>query len=320
MEWKEEVFSLISGKTHEDIDPAKARLIIIANLPRHIYKYRSVSQHSIENLVNGTVWMSSPSEVNDPFDTVQKINPKDSMAFLIKKDFFSNPNFQPVIELLGVEQCKEALESDEPMKEIVKKSVEADTSIKYESKSEIIDAFEYATQKQYEEFNKWFNERIRDGVKIGSFSEVYDEILMWSHYGKDHSGFCIDWDLSIPQNKLDIGRFLFPVYYVDNIPDTTIYFTPDPEGKELNNLTATISSIQKSKKWAYEKEWRIVFPIGPNTKSYNFQMPKPSYIYLGAKIEEKNEINICSIAKEKRIPVRKMKLQKDRFELGYDEI
>lgn len=40
-------------------------------------------------------------------------------------------------------------------------------------------------------------------LQVCCFSSIKDSILMWSHYAKDHSGFCIEYDLD---NLLDQSR------------------------------------------------------------------------------------------------------------------
>ena len=35
---------------------------------------------------------------------------------------------------------------------------------------------------------------IKDAVRVVCLSEVYDSMLMWSHYAQNHTGFCIEYD------------------------------------------------------------------------------------------------------------------------------
>jgi hypothetical protein len=41
-----------------------------------------------------------------------------------------------------------------------------------------------------------FVKDIQKATKLCSFSECNDSILMWSHYAKDHKGFCVEYDLT----------------------------------------------------------------------------------------------------------------------------
>ena len=38
------------------------------NLPKKIYKYREVTEYSLYNLCDNSVWVNSPIEYNDPYD------------------------------------------------------------------------------------------------------------------------------------------------------------------------------------------------------------------------------------------------------------
>lgn len=89
----------------------------------------------------------------------------------------------------------------------------------------------------------------REDICIMSLSEVYDSELMWAHYGEQHKGFCIEYDVS---KMRDIKRkMLFKVIYGEK-PDIT-------EQIEEACIGAGLSSyIFKNEDWRYEKEWRMI--------------------------------------------------------------
>ena len=68
-------------------------------------------------------------------------------------------------------------------------------------------------------------QRYKKGLKVCSFTEVNDSIIMWSHYGDQHRGFCIEYDFALPAPGNLSSRLLFPVNYSSALFDATKYYT-----------------------------------------------------------------------------------------------
>lgn len=51
---------------------------------------------------------------------------------------------------------------------------------------------------------------IKDAVRVVCLSEVYDSMLMWSHYAQNHTGFCIEYDF---KESDMLYKHLYPVIY-----------------------------------------------------------------------------------------------------------
>lgn len=137
---------------------------------------------------------------------------------------------------------------------------------------------------------------------------------MWSHYSNAHKGLCIGFDLR--KLYLSIENFhpaLIKVIYTDEFIRTD-YFTNTKEA--IGNWYRF-----KSDCWSYEKEIRIVLTnLGlDSTKQIYIPINKESIstIYLGSKIESKDENHIRSMCAE-QLPetiVLKMRLKNDSFNL-----
>ncbi|MBC2704411.1 DUF2971 domain-containing protein [Desulfobacula sp.] len=84
------------------------------------------------------------------------------------------------------------------------------------------------------------------------FSEVNDDILMWSHYSQGHTGFCIEFERK-EDNYLGMWDSCAPVIY--NFDNQVLSFTP----QQLENSESfTKIATSKSPHWGYEKEWRLI--------------------------------------------------------------
>lgn len=73
------------------------------------------------------------------------------------------------------------------------------------------------------------------------FAERYDEHLIWSHYGENHRGFCLAFDLT------SILEEVHPCVYTHTMPTHSAWRSGNPA-----------LALIKGAVWAYEKEWRIV--------------------------------------------------------------
>jgi hypothetical protein len=87
----------------------------------------------------------------------------------------------------------------------------------------------------------------------------------------------------------------------------------------FNNLIGTYAAIVKSTEWSYEKEWRIVLPIGEG-KGFNRPFFQPEAVYLGTRMSRENKETIINIAKQKQISVYQMKMKSNEFKLVAEKI
>lgn len=89
------------------------------------------------------------------------------------------------------------------------------------------------------------------------FSETYDNLLMWSHYGSEHQGFVVAID---PQHflkkqksdELPSGLKIRRVMYRESRPTKQSFGYHDYSFGRSHKILST-----KSTHWSYEQEWRI---------------------------------------------------------------
>lgn len=128
------------------------------------------------------------------------------------------------------------------------------------------------TQGKYQQH--WWN-TLLPGLRVFCVSEERDNLLMWAHYAKDHTGAVIEF-LSLPgeDNPLSVSR---PVKYVDSPPP---FFT---EAEWIDDILSVKRfdhqelyrryAYYKSKHWRYEKEWRVWYPLIPAPKDRYEDLP-----------------------------------------------
>ena len=133
------------------------------------------------------------------------------------------------------------------------------------------------------------NTNMQNLFRVFCVSPKYDDILMWSYYGNDHKGYCIEYDASqivdaikninIP-GILIIGK----IKYENNRPSKKL---------ASKNINITFIrdyirvSMTKYKKWEHEDEYRFVL-ISNNFPVSNNYFPQvsvgiPDKIFAGCK-------------------------------------
>ena len=152
----------------------------------------------------------------------------------------------------------------------------------------------------------------RKRFRLASLSETQLSPLMWAHYTDNHTGFCIEYDLSRIDSRYRQG--ILPVIYSDERYDATQAFIKKSENRIMNPY------FFKSTCWNYEKEWRMVIPdnIITDGEYYADFLCAISAIYLGIKSSEKHseEIHeICTLYKERHIPVYQMDIEHKSYQL-----
>ena len=172
------------------------------------------------------------------------------------------------------------------------------------------------------------NKGIKDYYKdfgVLCFSEINNDILMWSHYSDGHKGFCLKFDTSY-------APFRYHDTTLDAISICVDYkkFFPELSLKEINEQNGYVQTLfpfaqRKWENWGYEKEWRILSTRGDLT--YAYDQSALCAIYLGCKTSVEDEMTIKEIIG--RYPIREdgskkiiynMRLSKTEYKVFPEEI
>mgnify|MGYP003945736947 CR=1 FL=1 len=139
--------------------------------------------------------------------------------------------------------------------------------------------------------------KILPNVKITCFSEGKNNMLMWSHYAKDHSGVCFEFDtkamiahMADKTSNNHLPKYLFLKAVYDSKRKNYVFNSSDDPSPLL--MWIKTKSIQ----WEYESEIRLVFlkweenllSIPPNIISR---------LYLGSRISNEHEEKIVRLCK-----------------------
>lgn len=126
----------------------------------------------------------------------------------------------------------------------------------------------------------------KDSAGIYSLSKSCTDELLWAHYSNSHDGFCIEYELD---TLVYFGRndyHTFDVAYSDNPPNLHIN-----DMLKINDKVSFIKKLIgiKSKRWAYEKEIRVVTSVA-GLQQYDYRAVKAIYFGLRMPEERKQEV------------------------------
>lgn len=129
--------------------------------PQYIYKYHNLNIHLIELLSNSELFLASKDKLNDPLDSMYKIELDNYFKLYTEK----YPSFVN------------------------------DEEHQYLSRS----VFNYQIENGRTDFLSSINE-FQNGYNICSFTENSNNPLMWSHYTNNHTGVCLKFNLDLDEN------------------------------------------------------------------------------------------------------------------------
>jgi len=140
-------------------------------------------------------------------------------------------------------------------------------------------------------------------------SKRYDDILMWSHYAKNHTGFVLAFDV-----LKDPGFFNPPleVDYVDEYP--AFQYLKDQSG------IIKKGALAKSKHWKYEQEVRVIKPTNgliPFSKTCLVE------VILGARITSANRDQMIGYLKDDgyaHVTIKQARISRTKYEVEFDDL
>jgi hypothetical protein len=246
------------------------------DIPSKLYKYESFSTQSLANLKNGNIYFSLPNQFNDPFDCSLPINLDLSLKSIDSfRDRFIARGGLPEN---SIQQLK-AMSNDELLIMLQKAA--------------------------YENIEKSLS-----GKGVSCFSNSFNNLLMWSHYGEKHTGFCLEFDSSYePFNKAK------KVKYINDFPK----LNAEEMIIDINCVPVLELLHTKAKPWEYENEWRCIHAESPIAFTY----PQESLVgvYFGSEMNLPSIEIICLILQGQNSNIRFWRGNKcnDKFDIEFKE-
>jgi hypothetical protein len=234
--------------------------------PEKLYKYYDAETAINHVLGEGTLKWSNPFDFNDPFDN----------QFELNLDKITDEDIEKILD------------------ETFAPSLLAKPEHRLYLKGGIIEGVERGTVNFYSEFREQFiNEMSRTCILC--LTETNDNLLMWSHYAKHHTGVVVEFSKKESDTPLPLAK---PVCYTKTLPKVKMegFFRKlNPSAKKQTYLDEIIQlhTYTKSIEWAYEREYRIVSAGGGGVRS--FFREDVDAVYMGCRISGNNKRKIIKI-------------------------
>ena len=169
----------------------------------------------------------------------------------------------------------------------------------------------------------------RNLVRVFCSTKQYDNILLWSHYSANHTGYCFEYStesiIECINSTLPNAKLLIVGNVIYKGPRNIFTSGKCNVNDLINDLIKT--SFKKSKAWEYENECRFVIfdfngfkNLGFSDKGIPLSKAEIKNIYLGNDIKASDELYVYSCMKKiiqvpYQIFVKKMRLDNNKYKL-----
>jgi hypothetical protein len=319
--WREEFVQLLDQSTVEHPLTDQAIDLKNRNLPNLLYKYRQDCKYSRDCLLSDKVWLSSPEAYNDPYDCAVKFT-DGIIQYSLERAFAETLLAHPMCALLNANDALSVRSSSSPLRTLAKLRAGLKPPTNGDDPEQMAEFLTVHVMPKYVADISCFFRSAQNAVKLCSFCEIADSMLMWCHYADDHKGFCIEYEVgALPAGDPFVHK-LFPVIYSDKLFDFTRYvgdLVANPRS-QLNLGFPLLGVLHKDICWNYEKEWRFVFFPGAIVPDHLVSAPRARAVILGRKMSDSNRGEVVAICRKKGIEVRQSITDSDSFLLTSEVI
>lgn len=198
-----------------------------------IYKYLPFSDGSLKVLSEGTIKFNNAEGFNDPFDCIVEYDiDKSVKTYMERKDILEK------IALGRGVSLTQLLSNSEELEETIRNII--------------------ISGKMHDE--------IMSKTGISCFSLSPDNILMWSHYAFNHTGFIVEFDITF-SNKEIIKK---PEYYLGGNEVEYSETMPNRIIGSNDHQMMYRQFLVKSNDWVYEQEYRVLSTnLGPGVHDFD---------------------------------------------------
>lgn len=314
------------------------------SIPLKLYKYfpNKVTEdnekpvnYSIQALKNNTVYLQSPTQFDDCYDSDISIDfpvyEKIALIEYCKRCGISinselstnevgNLFLDAIVKSLNEHRNYENIFSVKPQTEIENLENEIFCKSLFLEMQKTIDlgqALSRIILKEYSDLLK----KLKSTFRVSCFATDPFSQLMWGgSYADEHRGFCLEYTV-LPNNTeyTDIFYNLFPMIYCKTRKDISEKIVA-MKGKYVSFESLWniyfYGALRKSIDWAFQNEWRLLLPLKNEKEAdYNVKFFPITKVFLGNRMPTDKRKELIDICKEKNIPYVGVKKNKDLFEM-----
>ena len=243
-----------------------------------LYKYTGFSEHTESVVSTPELWFAEPTKLNDPFECrpwfefkYESYQLVEQMARHIRR---TNPNISPnnaTVRAAGI--FLEGRHKDPAMWDSLREDLVT---------------------------------RIAAEIGILCLSAMGENILMWAHYAKCHTGICLgfEWSEYTPY----FGRAQEVTYETDH-PTVDVYNTL--RHKQVDQIFLT-----KFCDWRYEQEWRIIdHDAGSGSRPYPKELLKTITFGLNTTPQNRERVREWAARRGHKVTFQECVMNERQFKL-----
>lgn len=314
-----------------------------SRIPNSLLKFYSPEEYNFIDIESQLLWLSAPTTFNDPFDCKIAFNRDEYTKYFII-NYILNEIKTPHLD------SRYHFTKEDLHKIYKTKDTSCIDHHGYNTHTYCINSVLYLI---LEEKNKIFrnkiyniidknNSKIQASLKSQAMSDKriacfcagdYDldtskQNLMWAHYAKSHTGFCVEYDVDLIKRRIDISNSkeesilinLFKVHYTKHrihLPKTIIKRIIENKLKEKDlsiiEKKWLRTYVTKSTIWKYENEWRLILDSKDYNSSFKIHFPYATSIRIGCNASKKTTERLVEIGRKLNIKVFTAKIDENIY-------
>lgn len=236
--------------------------------PKILYKYRDVGENTEKIFMDKTIWLSKPSNLNDPFEcSISNFTDKAKYALVRKRKLIQISGFFYWGTYFLEKNRTFYGMSGKTLKSFLKKLQTKTNQRKYQLINEVMYNSSGIRLSNPNDIIKSLENRLSE-IGIFSLSETDTNQLMWAHYGGESRGVALGFEVTIG-SKLADEKYCIKVNYVDDLPKfddeklfAELQYIAGQERPQFivpfDDPTFRACVSTKPSDWGYEKEWRYI--------------------------------------------------------------
>ena len=218
-----------------------------------LFKYGALTEHSEALFTTPSVWFSSAAMLNDPFE--------------LRPWFSFEGEQEQIVELLTTSIRKRS--PGIPLMDALAQALE------------VFGLGRHRDPATWEALRQDLLSSLERDIGLYCLSTSSENILMWSHYARNHEGYCLEFAAT---DETPFFGEAQQVRYETRFPVVDYFNTP-------HELQVDLIFLTKFKGWEYESEYRIVDHIGgPGLHQYPEELLLS--VTFGLRMSEKDKMQI----------------------------
>lgn len=312
-------------------------------MPKRLYKYfpntmdmQTGINYSIEALKNNTVFMQTPTEFDDIYDSdiyvdwqeYERIRLEECCRrcqILLKGDRttenLGNALIQQLVshwdDIWNEETNMFIRPVSSEIEELSNQLFVKNLKLALLKEPNIAVSLKKVLSNEYQDYV----DKLKRMFRISCFTTTPYSQLMWGNaYANYHKGFCIEYSIDINDEWYKrLSMHVFPLIYCKVRPDVSEKIVRMKEKlNTLDNLWILFfhGALRKSIDWAFQDEWRLL--LSPNSEFMQNNLVKffpITRVFLGNRMEYEDKKKIIAICNANKIPYIGLKRSPKVFEM-----